>query len=485
MALSPSPSCSLASESRSRPETRAVEASMTAMAWAPDGFPNINPGSAPTAKKITGPITVPIRKALVRTRSMNSRRMIAKRLDMGHLLARRCHRRFGTDLVDEDRPQRGRLELEPVQAAPRLHQEVEELVRLGPGGEHQLDRHSDIVHPGDQRLVAEDRVGGLPVPGEGEDHVPGPRLRLDLGDRPVHHLLAPVDDHHAVTERLRLLHLVGGEDDRLPGPAELEDGVLEDLRVDRVESAERLVEDQEIRLVEQGTDELDLLLHPLGEVLDLVLGPVAQPHLAQPPEGAMPRVRAGEAAHLPEEDEGVEDQHPRIEAALFRQEADARREVARATLVTEEGDRALVGDQDIEDHPDGGALPGAIGTEESEDPSLGHREGEIFDRDVTGEALGHMFDSDDVHRSLRAEDSLSVGQLDREQNNTPTTLWWPAPFRECGWEGFDGHLRRTRCVDLVVWSTTSLNRTAVRCRDPAAARWPGRGRVLLDKKGTG
>src|SRR6478609_3265547 len=115
MALSPSPSCSLASESRSRPETCAVEASMTAMAWAPEGLPNINPGSAPTAKKITGPIRVPMRKALVRTRSMNSRRMIAKSLDMGHLLTRRRDRRFRPDLVDEDRAERGRLELEAIE----------------------------------------------------------------------------------------------------------------------------------------------------------------------------------------------------------------------------------------------------------------------------------------------------------------------------------------------------------------------------------
>ena len=60
----------------------------------------------------------------------------------------------------------------------------------------------------------------------------------------------------------------------LPRALELEHRVLQRLRVDRIESAERLVENHEIGIVQQRRDELHLLLHAARQLVDLGVAPV-------------------------------------------------------------------------------------------------------------------------------------------------------------------------------------------------------------------
>jgi len=58
--------------------------------------------------------------------------------------------------------------------------------------------------------------------------------------------------------------------------------LLEQILIQWVETAERLVEDQQLRPVEHRSDELDLLLHALGEILDPVLRPVRECQALEP-----------------------------------------------------------------------------------------------------------------------------------------------------------------------------------------------------------
>ena len=74
--------------------------------------------------------------------------------------------------------------------------------------------------------------------------------RLDLVERAVEHLAAPEDHEDPVAEPLGDRHVVRGEDHGRPGLPQVEHRVLEDLGVDRVEPAERLVEDQQLGPVE-------------------------------------------------------------------------------------------------------------------------------------------------------------------------------------------------------------------------------------------
>ena len=68
----------------------------------------------------------------------------------------------------------------------------------------------------------------------------------------------------------------------VPGFLEVEHGVLEDFGIDGVEARKRLVEDQELRLVEHRRDELDLLGHPLRQAVDLLVDPGGKPQPFEP-----------------------------------------------------------------------------------------------------------------------------------------------------------------------------------------------------------
>ena len=83
--------------------------------------------------------------------------------------------------------------------------------------------------------------------------------------------VAAIDEGDGVAELFDLVHAVGGEEDGSTLIAEVNEGVLEKRGVDRVEAAERLVHDDELGIVQQCGDELNLLLHALGELFGLLL----------------------------------------------------------------------------------------------------------------------------------------------------------------------------------------------------------------------
>ena len=53
---------------------------------------------------------------------------------------------------------------------------------------------------------------------------------------------------------------MGGEEDGCTFVAQTEDGFLQQVGIDGIETAERLVEDENVRLVDNGGDELNLFL---------------------------------------------------------------------------------------------------------------------------------------------------------------------------------------------------------------------------------
>jgi hypothetical protein len=66
------------------------------------------------------------------------------------------------------------------------------------------------------------------------------------------------------------------EHDRRALPAELEHDVAQGARVHRVETGERLVKDQKLRLGDDRAQELNLLGHPFRELVDALVGPVLE-----------------------------------------------------------------------------------------------------------------------------------------------------------------------------------------------------------------
>ena len=55
--------------------------------------------------------------------------------------------------------------------------------------------------------------------------------------------------------------------------------------------------------------------------------------------------------------------------------------------------------KDIENHPEGSGLAGAVGAEESDHLALVDREAQIVDRDKVAEASGYAFEAEHSHIS--------------------------------------------------------------------------------------
>ena len=92
---------------------------------------------------------------------------------------------------------------------------------------------------------------------------------------------------------------MGAEQHRLAAAAEVGDEILDLLRSDRIHAAGGLVEDQELRVVDQALREPDPPLHPLGELPHgPVLDRVEPHHLEQhvDPLAAQPRGQAEQPA---------------------------------------------------------------------------------------------------------------------------------------------------------------------------------------------
>ena len=275
------------------------------------------------------------------------------------------------DLLDEDLLQARVGDLEARHPFAARQRGREDRFGSVPVGDVHLDvvlaapRHrdaGDLVDPACALAVGRGAIGL--VHREAHDlpaHAPLHLAQLARLDDPP-----AIDDGDRLAELLDLLHLVRAEDERLAPVAHLEERLLEQLDVHRVEAAERLVHDQDGGVVKDRGDELDLLLIALGELLDL---PVAVLGHAEPLEPILHlggRRALRHAVQRGEEAQHIDHLHAHVEAALLREVAPraARQAVVRATLP---GDAPRIGAQDVEDDAHAGGLARAIGAEQPKD----------------------------------------------------------------------------------------------------------------------
>ena len=135
---------------------------------------------------------------------------------------------------------------------------------------------------------------------------------------------------------------------------------------DRVESAERLVQDEQLRVVHERGSELHSLLVAERERVELVVDAVTEAEPLEPSGGGRHRRRLRCAAQTGEVGELLDDLHPRIQAALLRQVAEPLAHIA-VDRSAVPADGAGVGLGDPEDAPQRGGLAGAVRAEKPED----------------------------------------------------------------------------------------------------------------------
>ena len=167
-----------------------------------------------------------------------------------------------------------------------------------------------------------------------------------------------------VAEPFGVLHDVGGENDGGAAAAGSDDFILEHSLVDRIEAGEGLVEQEQFWRIDQGG----------GEHLDF-LGPAPLIGRSTPgrrrrgrgrsvrstgrsPGGPFSRRLAFEAAGI---NDGVERRHAPIKAALLGQETDVGRCSPLAAVGAQYVDACRRSADQVQDHPQGRGLAGAIG----------------------------------------------------------------------------------------------------------------------------
>ena len=172
----------------------------------------------------------------------------------------------------------------------------------------------------------------------------------------VEHLLSVRNQTDPLTESLGLIHEVGGEQDRRAPRVKVTHDLLQNILIDRIQTRKRLVKNQKLGLMNDCADELDLLLHSLGQIFDLLISPLTQTETLQPGKPALLSFGPAHTTDLSEERHELDALHLPVDAALLRQVADPC--TPRYVWVrTEQLHGPLIGMKNPHDHSDRRRLP--------------------------------------------------------------------------------------------------------------------------------
>ena len=136
---------------------------------------------------------------------------------------------------------------------------------------------------------------------------------------------------------------------------------------------------EHVGVVEDGRDELDLLLVALREPLGPAVGDVADPESPEPGQCVRARPAPRDVVERREEHELVEDAHPPVQAALLGHVAPGPARPVRR-LAVEPGHGSRVGAEETEDDPHRRRLAGSVRAEETEDLAAPDRERDAVER---------------------------------------------------------------------------------------------------------
>src|SRR5579872_378390 len=204
--------------------------------------------------------------------------------------------------------------------------------------------------------------------------------RGKLLDRAGDEQLSIMDDRHPCTDELDVGELVGGEKDGLALAAQACDDVAQFGVRDGVQAGRRLVQEEQLWVVDQRLSDAGALAHTLGVAADVALPRLGlKPYLLQRDPDAPLALAAGDLEQPRVEIQQVPRRHRVVEIGLLGQIGDLRLDAVIAHRLTE--DRGVAGrrEQQSEQHLDGRCLARAVASQEAEDFALLDREVEVLD----------------------------------------------------------------------------------------------------------
>src|SRR6266511_1450755 len=258
------------------------------------------------------------------------------------------------------------------------------------------------------------------------DHLADPDLTLQLIGRPLSQDPPRLDEGDGVAQLLGLAHVMRGEDDRgglLPPE-------LCDLEADadghvRVEPQRRLVQEQQLRLVEERLGEGQPLLEPGGQLVvlrlavrlelgqfDELLDSAVKRPPAEPVETAVEGEDFGRA-QAP--DEGS------VTARHVQPAADGRGLADQ--VMAKDGGGAAIGQQQGRENREEGRLPRAVGPQEAEDGAAGYLEARAPER--LGATASQPSGAECLHEIARvdSEHNLRIVTRGREAVAPDGPIW--------------------------------------------------------------
>ena len=151
-----------------------------------------------------------------------------------------------------------------------------------------------------------------------------------------------------------------------------------------IQAAGGLVEDQDVRVVDQRLGQAGALLVALGQFADVLLVLGDQAAGLDAPVEALAQPVAGQAAGLADEGQVLVHVHVQVQGNIFGQVADPAPHGERLLQDIDpiHRDRARVGGQEGGDDLHGRALAGAVGAQEAEDLSPVEPERHVVERDA-------------------------------------------------------------------------------------------------------
>src|SRR3954449_13615698 len=269
--------------------------------------------------------------------------------------SRRYWRQARTAASATGRFLRGELQVDVLERRPRDRQVAQRLVAGQRGRSQLVQQRGGVVG------LALLQLAGLVAPG---DAIPRGGRGAEFAGRPYGEDRATLDDRHAVGERLRLVEVVRGQQDRLAQLGELADDLPRRAPRGGVEARGRLVEEHKLGVAHQRQPEVQAPGLAARQSADLLVLLAAQPgELEHLVDVARCRIQAAPVLErLADRDVAIhtaalqDDPHPRAQLAraLAGVEAEHRDDPARARAVA------------LEDL-DGRRLAGAVGAQQAED----------------------------------------------------------------------------------------------------------------------
>jgi hypothetical protein len=197
--------------------------------------------------------------------------------------------------------------------------------------------------------------------------------------------LAAADDDQPVRHQRHLAHEMTGDEDRLADRGKVLEQVAHPEDALRVQAVDRLVEQEHLRVAEEGGCDAEPLSHAEGEAARALLRHLAQPDEVEYLVDPSPLDRVG----LRDPDQMVVRAAPAVQSAGLEQRADLVQRVAMCG-VRLAVHRDVAGGRGVEpeDHSHRRRLAGAVRAEEAGDDTRLNREGQLVDRESVAVPLG-------------------------------------------------------------------------------------------------